>query len=152
MKFQPAARGFLAACVVAAGLAGCADRHRDMANALADIAPAANGPGLTKTVYFALGSARLTIEARHTIRAVAAIAAAEHAATVHVIGHADTVGSTAANRRLSERRAQAVAAALVANGVARDRVVVGGVGEGDLPVATADDTFEAANRVVVIKL
>lgn len=52
--------------------------------------------------------------------------------TLH--GHTDNVGSAAANQALSLRRAEAVKAWLVANGVAADRISCIGHG-GDVPVA-----------------
>jgi outer membrane protein OmpA-like peptidoglycan-associated protein len=67
-----------------------------------------------------------------------------------VIGYTDTTGSAATNRRLSERRAEAVADALAAQGVPRDAIDVQWHGEDQLPVPTADGVAEPQNRSVRI--
>ncbi len=55
--------------------------------------------------------------------------------TIQVVGHTDNVGSAEYNLSLSRRRAAAVAAILMANGVPASRIVTIGRGE-DQPVAT----------------
>lgn len=52
-----------------------------------------------------------------------------------VAGHTDSVGDEAYNQNLSEKRANAVASYLVANGIKRTRLVVKGYGE-DAPAQT----------------
>jgi len=69
-----------------------------------------------------------------------------------VIGYTDTAGSAAYNRKLSERRAQAVADALVAEGVPRASLDVQWHGEDQLPVPTADGVPEPQNRRVSIAM
>lgn len=65
-------------------------------------------------------------------------------------GYTDNVGSTDYNMDLSRRRAEAVAAALVALGVPGDRVASAGYGK-DYPVAdNATDTNRAMNRRVEV--
>ncbi|TKB36769.1 MAG: OmpA family protein, partial [Mesorhizobium sp.] len=61
-------------------------------------------------------------------------------------GHTDSDGSPAANKLLSERRAEAVADAIVAAGIARTQIMATGYGE-ERPVA-ANDTpkNKALNR------
>jgi len=56
---------------------------------------------------------------------------------VRIEGHADSTGSEAHNLDLSKRRADAVAAALVANGVLASRITTQGFGD-SMPVATND--------------
>lgn len=68
----------------------------------------------------------------------------------NVVGHADTVGTDAYNARLSEQRAQNVKNALVARGIAADRISAIGVGEAGLAVPTPENTRLRANRRVVI--
>lgn len=69
---------------------------------------------------------------------------------VTVTGYTDSVGSDAYNLRLSERRANTVRDALVAEGIAADRIVTKGMGESN-PVA-GNETAEgrARNRRVDI--
>lgn len=72
---------------------------------------------------------------------------------VNMTAHADRAGSTAYNKRLSQRRADKVLARLVQAGVSADRVdYVESVGEGRPMVATADGVPEQNNRVVELDL
>jgi len=70
--------------------------------------------------------------------------------TVQVTGFTDTSGSPDYNQRLSERRANAVATALVQDGVPQTNLVVTGRGENDLRVPTPDGVREPQNRRVEI--
>jgi len=69
---------------------------------------------------------------------------------VRLVGHTDTVGNPAGNRRLADRRARAVAAALIAAGVPAALIEIDGQGEAGLPVATRDGVAEPLNRTVAI--
>ncbi|MGB0630637.1 MAG: OmpA family protein [Alphaproteobacteria bacterium] len=73
-------------------------------------------------------------------------------ARFEVIGHADTVGNNRYNDRLSTARAQNIRNALIARGIAPDRVTARGVGQTDLAVPTPDETRLRANRRVVISI
>ena len=55
--------------------------------------------------------------------------------TIQVVGHTDNVGEASYNLSLSRRRAAAVAAVLIDNGVLASRIVTIGMGE-DQPVAS----------------
>src|SRR5271169_213812 len=70
--------------------------------------------------------------------------------TLQVTGYTDTSGSAGYNQRLSERRANAVAAALERLGVPRSDMVVAGRGENDLRVPTPNGVREPQNRRVEI--
>jgi OOP family OmpA-OmpF porin len=63
-----------------------------------------------------------------------------------VVGHTDLSGSPAYNVRLSERRAKAVADALVGQGVNAGALQVDWKGETMPAVATADGVKEPLNR------
>ena len=67
-------------------------------------------------------------------------------------GHADRSGSAQYNQRLSQRRADAVAAELVARGVPRNIIMVSAYGESRPLVPTADGVREPQNRRVEIVL
>lgn len=67
-------------------------------------------------------------------------------ARVNIVGHADTSGGNAYNRKLGLRRANAVKAALVKRGIAPESVLVDTRGEEELLVKTADNVREPANR------
>lgn len=88
-------------------------RARDRAELVA--APTACGPQRFE-VYFAEGEARLTDAARQAIGMTATRLQGCDIRKVNVLGLADATGGAAANLSLSERRAQAVAEALVAAG------------------------------------
>jgi outer membrane protein OmpA-like peptidoglycan-associated protein len=64
----------------------------------------------------------------------------------YVAGYTDTVGSTADNQALSERRARAIADYFVKRGLTGMPIYARGFGEGALAVKTADDVPEAKNR------
>ncbi len=69
---------------------------------------------------------------------------------IRIEGFTDSTGSDEYNQALSERRAESVEAALVANGVDPDRIATQGYGE-EYPVAGNDtDTGRAQNRRVEI--
>lgn len=73
-------------------------------------------------------------------------------APVEVVGHTDDRGEDAYNQRLSEDRAAAVAAHLVAGGVDEQRLSVAGRGEAE-PLAPNDtDEGRQANRRVEITI
>ncbi|AKS41446.1 OmpA family protein [Wenzhouxiangella marina] len=60
-----------------------------------------------------------------------------------IIGHTDAVGSAEYNQALSERRAQAVRAALIeGHGIDPDRLVAEGAGEAELIDGLAEDARE----------
>jgi OmpA-OmpF porin, OOP family len=69
---------------------------------------------------------------------------------IQVTGYTDTSGSPGYNQRLSERRANAVAAALEQLGVPRTDMLVAGRGENDLRVPTPPGVREPQNRRVEI--
>ena len=73
-------------------------------------------------------------------------ARAGNATRVVVVGHTDTSGAPAYNVNLSERRAKAVADALVGSGVSQTALSVDFKGETAPAVATGDGVKEPLNR------
>ena len=67
---------------------------------------------------------------------------------VNVVGYTGAVGSAAANRMLSLRRARAVRDYLVAGGIPRSRITVRAEGERSLAIETGDEASEPFNRRV----
>jgi len=65
--------------------------------------------------------------------------------TLYVAGHTDTVGTAESNQVLSDARAQAIARAFRKGGI-KVPIRYQGAGEGDLKVATPDETDEPENR------
>ncbi len=109
-------------------------------------------PDTTRTVevHFEFASAQLTPGGLANAAAAAVTLAEMPLAAVRVIGHTDTVGSPAANRRLAVKRARSVAEALVAAGLPSDLLEVDDTGEAERPVATDKGVPEPLNRTVAI--
>jgi outer membrane protein OmpA-like peptidoglycan-associated protein len=80
-------------------------------------------------VYFAVGSAKLDAAAAAEVKEVAGRIKAMYIRTVCLLGSADKQGNAEANFKLSVKRAEAVAAALVREGVEADVITVVGKGE-----------------------
>ena len=115
--------------------------------------PAA-APALARTylVFFDWDRADLTARAREIIAEAAQNARRIQSTRIEVAGHADRSGSPQYNQRLSQRRADAVAAELVSRGLDRSEVVVTAFGESRPLVQTADGAREPQNRRVEIVL
>lgn len=101
-------------------------------------------------VYFDFNSARLTPEGHTIVDQAAANAKQGQTTQIVATGHTDTVGTASYNQALSVKRANAVRAVLVADGVPASEIQVSGVGKNDLAVPTADDVNEPRNRRVEI--
>jgi outer membrane protein OmpA-like peptidoglycan-associated protein len=102
------------------------------------------------TLYFVEGKDEFTEESKRLIDGVFAEIAKRPLPDVMVIGHTDKVGSDALNDPLSRQRAEIVRAALMARGIAVDKVVAIGRGKREPIVPTADGVAEARNRRVEI--
>jgi outer membrane protein OmpA-like peptidoglycan-associated protein len=116
-------------------------------------APAAvPAPARTFLVFFDFNRADLTDRARQIIAEAAQNAQRGGVTRIEVSGHADRSGTPQYNQRLSERRAQAVAAELERRGVARSNMAIQAFGESRPLVPTADGVREPQNRRVEIVL
>jgi outer membrane protein OmpA-like peptidoglycan-associated protein len=111
---------------------------------------AAPPPQREFTVYFPFNQSTLTPEARSIIADAVSTAKQGPMTHIDITGHTDTVGSEPYNQNLSDRRADAVRQALIADGVPQDSIAAKGVGKSDLAVPTADGVKEPRNRRVVI--
>ncbi|MCB1333820.1 MAG: OmpA family protein [Roseivivax sp.] len=89
---------------------------------------------MPQDILFATDSATLRPDLQSDIRTVAANLNAYPNTTVQVLGHTDKDGDASYNLRLSQRRAEAVAGILIAEGVSSSRIVAIGRGE-DQPIA-----------------
>lgn len=69
-----------------------------------------------------------------------------------VMGHTDSTGSDAYNQNLSERRAAAVAAVLMSNGVQSARLATKGFGETQLKCPETTEEGRRCNRRVEIRI
>ena len=114
--------------------------------------PRRAAPARTYLVFFDWDRADLTARAREIITEAAQNAGRVQTTRIEVAGHADRSGSPAYNQRLSQRRADAVAAKLVARGISRNEISVSAYGESRPLVPTADGVREPQNRRVEIVL
>lgn len=97
---------------------------------------------------FAPGQATLRAEARANLARVVAFVQGAPEVTVRIEGHTDSRGSANLNQALSQRRADAVRAALIEEGVDGERLTAVGMGA-DQPVAdNATDEGRSRNRRV----
>lgn len=107
---------------------------------------------LSSGVLFATGKSAVLPAAANRLSQVASLLIASPGRTVSVEGHTDNAGGDAFNQTLSQQRADAVRAFLVAKGVPASSA--GAVGYGETrPIATNDTTTgRASNRRVEIVL
>ncbi len=90
---------------------------------------------MPQDILFATDSANLTGALQSDLAVLARHLQKYRNSAVQVIGHTDNVGDANYNLNLSRRRAAAVTAVLVSNGVSSGRVVTVGRGE-DQPIAS----------------
>jgi outer membrane protein OmpA-like peptidoglycan-associated protein len=124
---------------------------------VAPVAPApapaaAPAPARTYLVFFDFNRADLTDRARQIIGEAAQNSRGTGTTRIEVAGHADRSGTPQYNQRLSERRAEAVAAELERRGISRSQMSIQAFGESRPLVATADGVREPQNRRVEIVL
>ncbi len=101
-------------------------------------------------VFFDWDKATLTDRARQIIREAADNSTHVQYTRIEVNGYTDTSGNPKYNQGLSVRRAEAVAAELVRDGVPRNTITVQGFGETHLLVPTGPGVREPQNRRVEI--
>lgn len=125
-----------------------------------DSGPQRGPHNLQWTGQFPLDSAELTADARAALdgEIVPKLLQAGDIRYVHVSGHADRLGPAGYNQRLSEKRAEAVRAHLVAKGVDESKIEIFTYGQ-TLPVSSCPAEQGAAliqclapNRRVVLEL
>jgi OOP family OmpA-OmpF porin len=101
-------------------------------------------------VFFDWDKATLTDRARQIVAEAAANSTKVQYTRIEVNGYTDTSGTPKYNQGLSVRRAQAVAAELVKDGVPRNAITIQGFGETRLLVQTGPGVREPQNRRVEI--
>ena len=117
-------------------------------------APAAVPSAVARSylVFFDWDKANLTERARGIVKDAAAAAGKVAHTRIDVNGNADTSGTPAYNQGLSMRRAQAVAAELVRDGVAKTDIAITASGDTHPLVPTGPGVREPQNRRVEIVL
>jgi outer membrane protein OmpA-like peptidoglycan-associated protein len=113
---------------------------------------AAPQPARTYLVFFDWNRADLTDRARQIIAEAAQNARRVQTTRIELAGHADRTGSFQYNQRLSERRAENVAAELVRLGIPRNEITTQGFSYSRPLVPTAAGVREPQNRRVEIVL
>ncbi|GLR68926.1 membrane protein [Acidocella aquatica] len=123
-----------------------------VAPAAAPMAAPAPAPARTYLVFFDWDKATLTPRATQIIAQAASDSKTQATTTIDVNGYTDTSGTPAYNQGLSVRRAKAVAAQLVTDGVPASEITAQGFGDTKLLVPTGPGVREPQNRRVEIIL
>ena len=116
------------------------------------VAAPAPGPAKTYLVFFDWDKYSLTPRALDIIAQAASDSKTQSTTTIAVNGYTDTSGTPVYNQGLSVRRAKAVAAQLVTDGVPASEITAQGFGDTDLLVPTGPGVREPQNRRVQIVL
>ena len=116
----------------------------------APMAAPAPAPARSYLVFFDWDKATLTPRAQQIIAEAAANSTKVKYTQIQVNGYTDTSGTPQYNQGLSIRRAQAVAAELVKDGVPKGAIAIQGFGETHLLVPTGPGVREPQNRRVEI--
>jgi OOP family OmpA-OmpF porin len=103
-------------------------------------------------IRFSIGSHQLSETGARSVRKIAALLAKQPTVRVLAAGHTDNQGDKSISQPLSERRAQTVKSALVAAGVAANRIDVIGHGESRPTASNATPAGLAANRRVELRV
>jgi outer membrane protein OmpA-like peptidoglycan-associated protein len=109
-------------------------------------------PAKTYLVFFDWDKSDLTPRATEIIAEAASDSHTTQTTTISVSGYTDTSGTPVYNQGLSERRAKAVAAQLVTDGVPSSEIEIHAYGETHLLVPTGPGVREPQNRRVEIVL
>jgi OOP family OmpA-OmpF porin len=112
----------------------------------------APAPAKTYLVFFDWDKSSLTPRATQIIAEAASDSHTTAVTTINVSGYTDTSGTPTYNQGLSERRAHAVAAQLVTDGVPTSEIETHAYGETHLLVPTGPGVREPQNRRVEIVL
>lgn len=100
------------------------------------------------TVNFDFNSANLTTLAKTNLDKLVTVLKNNPDTNINIYGHTDSIGSDAANLRISAQRAAAVKNYFVANGISASRMFTEGLGKSS-PIASNDtDAGRAKNRRV----
>jgi OOP family OmpA-OmpF porin len=116
-----------------------------------DMLAALNKDGrIALSIHFDTGKATIKPESQKIVAEIAALLKGNPGLQVSIEGHTDNTGTPEGNKTLSDERAKAVVAAVVAQGVEASRLAAVGWGQ-DKPIAdNATDEGRAKNRRVEV--
>ncbi|GAA5193632.1 OmpA family lipoprotein [Ferrimonas gelatinilytica] len=107
---------------------------------------------MPNSLTFDVGSSKLKLPAINTLQGVAMVVQEFDQTQLNITGHTDSTGSRDLNMRLSQQRADSVAAELLRRQVSSTRLATRGMGP-DYPIASNQNTAgQAQNRRVEIVL
>ena len=109
-------------------------------------------PARAYNVFFDFDKSTLTAEGHQLVDAAASAVGSNGTVEIILVGKADLSGTDPYNMSLSQRRADTVRHAFVADGITADRIVERWVGKREPPVPTEDGVREPRNRVVEVGL
>jgi len=101
-------------------------------------------------LYFQKGSTELTDKSKESLKKALKTIEERSPCSVDIIGHTDTVGSDAINKKVSLTRAKIVKAIIEQKALKILSLKAKGYGENDLLIQTSDNVDEARNRNVEI--
>lgn len=101
-------------------------------------------PFVLDDVHFASGKATLTGDSHARLDTIVEYMSHKKTARIEVSGHTDNVGKKKSNKRLSQKRADAVRAYLVSKGIDKSRIKA--VGYGDEKPIAPNDTPEGRQK------
>jgi OmpA-OmpF porin, OOP family len=116
----------------------------------APVASPAPAPARSYLVFFDWDKADLTDRAKSIVKEAADNSTRVQVTRIEVNGYTDTSGTASYNQGLSVRRAHAVAAELVRDGVPQNVIAIQGFGDTHLLVSTGPGVREPQNRRVEI--
>lgn len=104
-------------------------------------------------IYFDFGKATFTTESYTELNKLEKMMAGNANTQIEISGHTDAIGNDAGNKRLSQRRANAVVNYIVNKGIDQRRLTAVGYGE-EKPLASNDDESEGRelNRRVEFRI
>lgn len=119
---------------------------------VAPAAPVAEKVSYSAEALFAFDKAVLTPKAKAQLDTLVTKLKSMELEVAIAVGHADSTGPEAYNQKLSVRRAEAVKAYLVSNGVEKNRIYTEGKGESQPAVDNNTKENRAKNRRVVVEI